>query len=181
MDRSLLEQPLVNPSTGIRPACSPEEAARLRALSPEDYWLTIARELVWTEAPTKALEGGLGDFRYFPGAKGNVSVNCLDRWPANRVALAYERFRGVERRVLAGMTVNVPANAPHFFTNVSGQRSRMLCMCTPAGQEEFFAEIGTPLASRTSPAAKLGAEEQQAFVKKAQEIAPMYRTELLPP
>jgi epsilon-lactone hydrolase len=90
-------------------------------------------------------------------------------------------FRGEERRIKAGMTVNVPANAPHFFTNVSGQRSRMLCMCTPAGQEEFFAEIGTPLASRTSRAARLSAEEQQAFVKKAQEIAPMYRTELLPP
>src|SRR5205085_1463004 len=94
MDRSLLEQPLVSPSPALRAACSPEEAARLRALSPEDYWLAIARELAWTEAPTKALEGGLGDFRYFPGAKGNVSVNCLDRWPADRVALAYEREDG---------------------------------------------------------------------------------------
>lgn len=94
MDRSLLEQPLVSPPPALRPACSPEEAARLRALSPEDYWLAIARELVWTEAPTKALDGGLGDFRYFPGAKGNVSVNCLDRWPPERIALAYEREDG---------------------------------------------------------------------------------------
>jgi acetyl-CoA synthetase len=91
MDRSLLEQPLVRASATLRGACSPEAAARLRALCPEDYWLAIAGELIWTEPPTTALDGGLGDFRYFPGATGNVSVNCLDRWPADRIALRYER------------------------------------------------------------------------------------------
>ncbi len=94
MDRSLLEHPLVTASSTLRAACSPEDAARLRSLSPEDYWLAVARELTWTEPPTKALDGQLGDFRYFPGARGNVSVNCLDRWPAERVALAYEREDG---------------------------------------------------------------------------------------
>ncbi len=92
MDRSLLEQPLV--SATIASACSAEEAARLRALSPEDYWLAIANELSWTVPPSIALEGQLGDFRYFPSAMGNVSVNCLDRWPADRVALHYEREDG---------------------------------------------------------------------------------------
>jgi mannose-6-phosphate isomerase-like protein (cupin superfamily) len=90
-------------------------------------------------------------------------------------------FRSEKRLVKAGMTVNVPANAPHFFTNVSGKPSRMLCMCTPAGQEEFFLAIGTPLGSRTSLAPKPTTEEQQAFIKKVQEVAPRYRTELLPP
>jgi acetyl-CoA synthetase len=93
MDRHLLEQPLVSAST-VSAACSPEEAARLRALAPEDYWLAIADELAWFERPTTALDGRLGDFRYFPGARGNVSVNCLDRWPADRIALAYEREDG---------------------------------------------------------------------------------------
>jgi mannose-6-phosphate isomerase-like protein (cupin superfamily) len=90
-------------------------------------------------------------------------------------------FRGEERVVKAGMTVNVPANAPHFFTNVSGKPSRMLCMCTPAGAEDFFLALGTPLASRTALAPKLTAEEQQAFFRKAEELAPRYRTELLRP
>jgi acetyl-CoA synthetase len=94
MDRSLLEQPLVRAPASLRGACAPEEAARLRALPPEDYWLAIAGELAWTAPPTTALDGRLGDFRYFPGARGNVSVNCLDRWPADRVALAYEREDG---------------------------------------------------------------------------------------
>ena len=35
-------------------------------------------------------------------------------------------FRGEKRTVTAGMTVNIPANAPHFFTNTSGKPSRML-------------------------------------------------------
>jgi len=90
-------------------------------------------------------------------------------------------FRGEKRLVKAGMTVNVPANAPHFFTNISGKPSRMICMCTPAGAEEFFLALGTPLASRTALAPKLSAEEQQVFIKKAAELAPNYRTELLGP
>ncbi|HEX7517568.1 MAG TPA: hypothetical protein VF345_09810 [Chthoniobacterales bacterium] len=33
----------------------------------------------------------------------------------------------------------IPANAPHFFTNAFGAAARLLCICAPAGQEEFFA------------------------------------------
>ena len=46
-------------------------------------------------------------------------------------------FRGKSHTVRAGSTVNVPANAPHAFKNVSGKTARMLCMCTPAGQGKF--------------------------------------------
>ena len=90
-------------------------------------------------------------------------------------------FRGEHHVVRAGMTVNVPANAPHFFTNVSGKPSRMLCMCTPAGQEDFFLALATPLPSRTAPAPQLTPDELQTFFTKAAELAPRYRTELLPP
>ena len=90
-------------------------------------------------------------------------------------------FRGEKRVVKAGTTVNIPANAPHFFTNISGKSARMLCMCTPPGEEEFFLAVGTRLSSRKDVAPKLSKEEQAAFVAKAQELAPRYRTELLPP
>ncbi|HEX7784506.1 MAG TPA: cupin domain-containing protein [Sphingobium sp.] len=90
-------------------------------------------------------------------------------------------FRGEKRTVTAGMTVNIPANAPHFFTNKEGSRARMLCMCTPAGQEEFFLGIGTPVDSRTTPAPEQSEEELAAFMKKAEALAPRYRTELLKP
>ena len=45
-------------------------------------------------------------------------------------------FRGETMRVAAPNTVNIPANAPHFFKNTSGRTVHMLCMCTPAGQDE---------------------------------------------
>src|SRR6478609_7864640 len=60
-------------------------------------------------------------------------------------------FRGKSQAVRAGSTINVPANAPHAFKNVSGKTAHMLCMCTPAGQEEFFLAVGIPVESRASP------------------------------
>jgi uncharacterized cupin superfamily protein len=90
-------------------------------------------------------------------------------------------FRGEKKTVKAGMTVNIPANPPHFFTNSSGKPSRMLCMCSPAGQEEFFVAIGKTVESRTELAPKPSGAEMEAFLKKANDAAPKYRTELLRP
>ena len=81
----------------------------------------------------------------------------------------------------AGETINVPANAPHGFANVGGDASRLLCLCAPAGQDEFFALVGQPVARRTEAAAPLHGEAQQRFLARAKELAPRYRTELLPP
>jgi mannose-6-phosphate isomerase-like protein (cupin superfamily) len=49
-------------------------------------------------------------------------------------------FRDEKLVVGAGETVNIPANAPHSFANSSTRSVRLLCMCSPAGQEEFFSE-----------------------------------------
>jgi quercetin dioxygenase-like cupin family protein len=90
-------------------------------------------------------------------------------------------FRGAKQTLRAGESVNIPANAPHQFRNASNEPARMLCICSPAGQEEFFLEIGIPVATRTTPPPKLDEEAQGAFKKKAEALAPKYRTELLPP
>jgi len=55
----------------------------------------------------------------------------------------------------------------------------MLCICSPAGQEEFFKEIGTVVATRTTPPPRLDAAQEPAFFKKVFELAPKYQTELL--
>jgi quercetin dioxygenase-like cupin family protein len=88
-------------------------------------------------------------------------------------------FRGQRTVVRAGETVNVPANAPHFFRNTSDQPARMLCMCTPAGQEKYFLEVGDPLASPTAAPPELSESEQAERRRKAAELAPRYRTEML--
>ncbi len=88
-------------------------------------------------------------------------------------------FRGKKAMVRAGETVNIPANAPHRFQNVSQQRARMLCICSPAGQEEFFEAVGVRVASRTTPPPKLDEAQQAKFIAKAKELAPKYKTEFL--
>ncbi|HEY6306713.1 MAG TPA: cupin domain-containing protein [Candidatus Angelobacter sp.] len=88
-------------------------------------------------------------------------------------------FRGSKRIVQAGETINVPANAPHQFRNSSSEPVRMLCICSPAGQEEFFLQVGVPVATRTTPPPKLDDAAQTEFKAKAAALAPKYRTELL--
>jgi len=43
--------------------------------------------------------------------------------------------------------VNIPfGGAIHCFKNTSGQQARLLCTVVPAGLEELFREVGTPVA-----------------------------------
>jgi quercetin dioxygenase-like cupin family protein len=88
-------------------------------------------------------------------------------------------FRGKTHTVRAGSTVNIPANAPHVFKNKSGKTVHLLCMCTPAGQEELFLAVGFPIDSRTSPPPKPTPEEQAEKVKLLATLLPKYRTEMV--
>jgi quercetin dioxygenase-like cupin family protein len=88
-------------------------------------------------------------------------------------------FRGEKRIVRTGETIHISANAPHQFHNASSKPVRMLCVCSPAGQEEFFKEVGTVVATRTTPPPKVDRAQEPAFFKKVMELAPKYRTELL--
>ncbi|MBV8991800.1 MAG: cupin domain-containing protein [Solirubrobacterales bacterium] len=88
-------------------------------------------------------------------------------------------FRGTSTAARAGETINVPANAPHVFRNASDRPARVLCLCSPAGQEEFFKEVGIPVAHRTEPPPALDEAATDAFIAKATALAPKYRTELL--
>jgi hypothetical protein len=55
----------------------------------------------------------------------------------------------------------------------------MLCICSPAGQEDFFMKLGTLVNSRTAAPPKLGEAEQRDLFRKVQELAPAYWTELV--
>jgi hypothetical protein len=59
--------------------------------------------------------------------------------------------------------------------------ARMLCMCTPAGQEEFFIAIGDPVKSLTAPPPKLRNDEIAERQKKAAGLLAKYRTEMAEP
>lgn len=88
-------------------------------------------------------------------------------------------FRGQTTTVPAGSTINIPANAPHHFRNTSGAPVRMLCMCTPAGQEEYFTRVGDPVDTRTSPPPSLNTDQQADRRQRAADLAGDYRTDML--
>jgi quercetin dioxygenase-like cupin family protein len=90
-------------------------------------------------------------------------------------------FRGEKSVVSAGMTVNIPARAPHHFTNQSTQDARLLCMVSPPGLEQYFAAFGDPLPSRTTPAPTFTREEVQRRVGELAPVARRHRIENLPP
>jgi quercetin dioxygenase-like cupin family protein len=88
-------------------------------------------------------------------------------------------FRGEPIRAGAGSTVNIPANAPHAFKNMSDKPARLLCMCLPAGQEEFFLAVGDPVDSRTALPPQLSNAERAERMERARTLSAKYRTELL--
>lgn len=90
-------------------------------------------------------------------------------------------FRGETTVVRRGETINVPANAPHYFRNVSDAPARLLCLCAPAGQEDMFLEIGVPVATRTTAPPPADPAARAAAAAKALALAPKYRSEFLPP
>src|SRR5882757_8484366 len=89
-------------------------------------------------------------------------------------------FRGARSLVTAGETINIPANAPHQFRNASAKPARLLCICSPAGQEEFFAQVGIPVATRTTAPPRLDDKAHAECRAKAAALAPRYKTEFLP-
>jgi hypothetical protein len=54
-----------------------------------------------------------------------------------------------------------------------------MCICAPAGQEEFFEQVGVRVSSRTEAPPKLDAAALEEFRRRVVELAPKYKTELL--
>ena len=88
-------------------------------------------------------------------------------------------FRGETVTVRTGQVIQIPANAPHQFRNNSAQPARLLCICSPAGQEGMFTEIGVRVPSRTTVPPKPEAAMFESFKAKAQALAPKYKTEFV--
>ncbi|MGM9322236.1 acetate--CoA ligase [Deinococcus aquaticus] len=141
MDAALLSAPLVPPTAALsaRPPVPPAEAQRLRDLDPQAYWLHVAQELTWGTPPTTALDGTLGDFRYFPGATGNVSVNCLDRHPPERVALRYEREDGLRETWTYGQLTDGAARFAAALEDLGVERGDRVAIYLGNVPEAFIA------------------------------------------
>ncbi|WP_205699443.1 cupin domain-containing protein [Conexibacter sp. SYSU D00693] len=84
-------------------------------------------------------------------------------------------------RLEVGETANVPANAVHAFRNPDAVTARLLCTVAPAGLEDFFAEFGDRVPTRTSAAPQLSDAERQERLGRAAAAAPRYGMVILPP
>lgn len=72
-----------------------------------------------------------------------------------------------------GTTVHLPRGVAHQFRNDSGESAEMLIQLTPAGQEQFFLEVGTA----DGPLGRM----DEAEIRRAMTAAPKYGIEFLPP
>ena len=90
-------------------------------------------------------------------------------------------FRGKKSVVRVGETIHIPANAPHYFINAGQKTARLLCICSPAGLDEMFLEIGVPVASRTTPPPKPDHAAQEEMKAKMPALMMKYRTEMVKP
>ena len=88
-------------------------------------------------------------------------------------------FRGEVTTAGTGTTVNVPANAPHAFHNDTDAPVRMLCLVSPAGLEDYFADFAEQVGSRTDPGADPTDPSVAERMARSTRIAPDHRIELL--
>lgn len=84
---------------------------------------------------------------------------------------------GQTMRVGAGESVMGQRGVPHHFTNIGTTPGRMIITVTPAGLEDFFAEIGTPLANRQQPPVPPSPED----IAKLMQAVPNYGLEIIGP
>ncbi|GEP93341.1 Cupin domain-containing protein [Chitinophaga terrae (ex Kim and Jung 2007)] len=90
-------------------------------------------------------------------------------------------FRTEEGKTIAqpGDTITIPkGGAVHSFRNISGQMAHLVCTVVPAGLDDFFEEVGTPVqAGQFLPAPSL----DKNAIEKVMAIAKKYGQEVYPP
>lgn len=83
---------------------------------------------------------------------------------------------GRRQRLGPGETLYGPRGIPHAFRNVGPAPGRMIAVAAPAGLDDFFAEIGTPLPGPDAPPVEASPED----IAKLLAAAPRYGLEILP-
>ena len=88
-------------------------------------------------------------------------------------------FQLGEDRIVAGegTFLNMPVGSLHCFKNESNKTARLLISVAPAGLEQMFFEVGTPLADDAESAPP----PSQADIEKLLEAAPRYGVEIKVP
>ncbi len=145
------DAPLVpppRPPSGRLPVADLEGYRALYRSSVEDpgaYWASVAGELEWTSGwpASPVVTGDLADgFRYFPGAAGNVSVNCVDRHARvhpDRLAVRWLGEDGAERSWTYAELLEQTARFAQALADLGVRRGEVVAIFLPNLLETFAA------------------------------------------
>ena len=117
---------------------APAYEARREAFEadPEAFWAGEAARLDWF-APWRRVRIGTGpSVAWFPGGQLNVSWNCLDRHPPDRVALIWARNEpGVYERITYGELRERVSRVANVLRRAGVQKGDRVCLYLPAVPE----------------------------------------------
>ena len=77
--------------------------------------------------------------------------------------------------------LHVPGWVPHMLKNFTSSPTRVICVTSPPGLEDQFAEIGQRVPDRNSPAPVLSPAEQERIAKLAPGSSERHNARMLPP
>jgi acetyl-CoA synthetase len=145
-DASLVPPP--RPPSGRLPVADLAGYHALYRASVEDpatYWAGVASELEWTAGwpCDPVLSGDLArGFRYFPGATGNVSANCIDRHARaepDRLAVRWLGEDGSERAWTYGELLEETSAFARALADLGVRRGDVVAVFLPNLLEVFAA------------------------------------------
>ena len=106
------------------------------------FWGAQAIErLSWFAPPKTVMRGSLagGDVAWFPDGVLNVSVNCLDRHPADRLAIIWEGDEPTEvRRITYGEALGDTCRLANAFRTYGVRKGDRVCLYMPMVPEAAY-------------------------------------------
>lgn len=165
------------------PTLPPDDPGRALTISNEEQtdWIFLAGDVYGLIITGEQTAGGycLIEMRVPPGGGPPPHRHDFEELFTILEGTITFTFRGEEVSARAGQSVNIPANAPHFFRNTSDAGAVMLCVCAPAGQDEYFRRVGVALDGPDAQPPHLSDAEISEGRRRAAELAASFRTQIL--
>ena len=110
--------------------------------SVEEFWGNQAMErLSWFAPPKTVMRGSLtnGDVAWFPDGILNVSVNCLDRHPPDRLAIIWEGDEPTDvKHITYGEALGDTCRLANAFKTLGARKGDRICLYMPMVPEAAF-------------------------------------------